>query len=185
MLDRNEDTIMNDMPLTPETRTALQQLLEADSRSPEDPVALIRALGAATSRLSADETLQAVMTAEKVMAAAGVSKQATWQKIGESLGITAAAARDRYSGKAQDLDGRKAEIARRREQTRKRARLAVRSIKPTSLPGLSAREYADTVGLSRMQVYRLLDAGTLQGETVTLDDGRSYRRVLTSPPAAE
>jgi hypothetical protein len=182
---RDEDTIMNDMPLTPETRAALEQLLAADSRSTEDPVALIRALGAATIRLGADETLVAVMDAESRLVAAGVSKQLMWERIGESLGITAAAARDRYSGQSQDLEGRRAEIARRREQTKRRARLAVKSIKPQGLPGLSAREYADAVGLSRVQVYRLLDAGKLEGETVVLDDGRSYRRVITPVPSAE
>ncbi|MCU1585479.1 MAG: hypothetical protein JWM49_2035 [Microbacteriaceae bacterium] len=170
------DTIETMPPLTPETRAALERLLEADTSSAADPAALVRMLGQATARLDADdEMLRAVMAAQ----AAGVS----WKQIGASLGINESACRSRYYGRAADLAGRKAEIAKRKEATAKRARVRATSIVPTDLPGMSVAEYAAAAGLTPTVVYRMLDSGKLAGKNVELDDGRRYRRVLTPPPA--
>jgi hypothetical protein len=68
------------------------------------------------------------------------------------------------------------EIATRHEAGRKRA--ARPSSVPTDLPGLSVAEAANKLGVSVQAVYLQVSRGTLRAETVTLPDGRSYKRVF-------
>ena len=143
--------------LSADSRAAISAAQNATS--PLDRLAGIRNLIAALENDPA--TLVAVREAQD--AGAG------WDEIAASAGLTVAAAKWRWQGS----DG---EIAARHEAGRKRA---VRpSSKPADLPGLSVAEAAKHLGISVQGVYQRVTRGQLRAETITLDDGRSYKRVF-------
>ena len=130
-----------------------------DATDPLDRLAGIRDLIAA---LEADPaTLAAVREAQD----AGAS----WDQIARSAKLTTAAARWRWQGSDD-------EIAARHEAGRKRA--ARPSSKPTDLPGMSVADAAKHFGISVQGVYQRVSRGQLRSETVTLEDGRTYKRVF-------
>jgi hypothetical protein len=147
--------------LSPATRDAMRALKKATS--PLDRLAVIQNLRATIEDDPA--TLAAVREAQD----AGVG----WDSIAAAAGLSVAAAKWRWRGTD-------AEIAQRHEAGRKRS--ARPSSKPTDLPGLSVAEAAAQLGISVQGVYQRVSRGLLRAETVTLEDGRSYKRVF--PDAA-
>lgn len=107
----------------------------------------------------------ASLTAVREALAAGAS----WDDIARAAGLSAAAAKWRWQGTD-------AEIAARHAAGRKRS--ARPSSKPVDLPGLSVAEAAERLGISVQGVYQRVTRGQLRAETVTLEDGRSYKRVF-------
>ena len=89
--------------------------------------------------------------------------------IADAAGLKAAAAKWRWQGTD-------AEIAARADAGRKRG--ARPSSVPTDLPGLSVAEAAARLGVSAQAVYLRVGRGRLGSQTVTLPDGRSYKRVF-------
>jgi DNA-directed RNA polymerase specialized sigma24 family protein len=49
---------------------------------------------------------------------------------------------------------------------------------PTDLPGYSVADAAKKLGVTVQAVYLRISRGQLESETVTLDDGRRYKRVM-------
>ena len=143
--------------LSADSRAAIEAAQNATS--PLDRLAGIRNLIAALENDAA--TLTAVREAQD--AGAG------WHEIAASAGLTVAAAKWRWQGSD-------AEIAARHDAGRKRG--ARPSSKPTDLPGLSVAEAAKHLGLSVQGVYQRVTRGQLRAQTITLDDGRSYKRVF-------
>lgn len=94
----------------------------------------------------------------------------TWQDVAEAAGLSASAAKYRWAGDD-------AVIAERQEASRKRKRERPSS-RPTDLPGLSVAEAAAKLGITPQAVYQRVTRGQLEARTVTLDDGRSYKRVF-------
>lgn len=143
--------------LDPATRDAMRAA--QDATDPLDRLAGIRDLIAA---LEADPaTLAAVREAQD----AGAS----WDEIARAAKLTTAAAKWRWQGSDD-------EIAQRHEAGRKRA--ARPSSKPTDLPGMSVADAAKHFGISVQGVYQRISRGQLRSETVTLEDGRTYKRVF-------
>lgn len=168
--------------LTAQTRAALERLLALDdaddadsdhagsdhadsdhapngSPAPLDRLAALRALVAAVEEDPA--ALDAVRDALK--AGAG------WGEIAEAAQLSPAASRWRWQGSD-------AEIAARHEAGRKRSERP--SSKPGELPGLSVAEAAKQLGVTAQAIYLRVSRGQLRAETVTLADGRSYKRVF-------
>lgn len=143
--------------LSADSRAAIEAAQNATS--PLDRLAGIRNLVAALE--SDPATLIAVREAQD--AGAG------WDEIAASAGLTVPAAKWRWQGSD-------AEIAARHEAGRKRA--ARPSSKPADLPGLSVAEAAKHLGISVQGVYQRVTRGQLRAETITLADGRSYKRVF-------
>ena len=143
--------------LSADSRAAIEAAQNATS--PLDRLAGIRNLVAALE--SDPATLTAVREAQD--AGAG------WDEIAASARLTVAAAKWRWQGSD-------AEIAARHEAGRKRA--ARPSSKPADLPGLSVAEAAKHLGISVQGVYQRVTRGQLRAETITLADGRSYKRVF-------
>ena len=148
---------------TPDLRPALERLLQPEAA----PLDRIRDIRAALSALEI-ELLPTVRGA--------IDAGATWDEIGAAADLTPAAAKWRWQGS----DG---EIAARHEAGRKRS--ARPSSVPTALPGMSVAEAAKHLGVTAQAIYLRVTRGTLRAETVTLPDGRSYKRVFpeTEPPA--
>ena len=94
---------------------------------------------------------------------------ASWEEIADAAGLGLAAAKWRWKGTDE-------EIAARLAAGRKRS--ARPSSVPTGLPGVSVADAARTLGVTAQAVYLRIARGTLEATTVTLDDGRSYKRVL-------
>jgi hypothetical protein len=94
---------------------------------------------------------------------------AGWDDVARAAGLGTAAAKWRWQGTD-------AEIAARHEAGRKRS--ARPSSRPADLPGLSVAEAADRLGISVQGVYQRITRGQLRAETVTIADGRSYKRVF-------
>ena len=92
-----------------------------------------------------------------------------WERIADAAGLGLAAAKWRWQGTDE-------QIAARLVAGRKRS--ARPSSIPTGLPGQSVVEAARTLGVTAQAVYLRISRGTLEATTVTLDDGRSYKRVL-------
>jgi hypothetical protein len=143
--------------LSAATRSALDALV--DAAAPLERLAALRALSAAI------ENEPALLTAVRDAVDAGAS----WETIAASAGLGEAAAKWRWQGTDE-------EIAARHEAGRKRS--ARPSSKPTDLPGLSVSEAAAKLGITAQGVYQRINRGQLDAQTVTLDDGRSYKRVL-------
>ena len=92
-----------------------------------------------------------------------------WERIADAAGLGLAAAKWRWQGTDE-------QIAARLVAGRKRS--ARPSSIPTGLPGQSVADAARTLGVTAQAVYLRISRGTLEVTTVTLDDGRSYKRVL-------
>ncbi len=149
--------------LSDASRRALKALSVA--RSPLERIAGIR--GALTA-LEADE---ATLTAVREALDAG----AGWDEIARAAGLGVAAAKWRWQGTD-------AEIASRHEAGRKRA--ARPSSRPADLPGLSVAEAAAALDVTVQAIYLRVSRGHLRAETITLPDGRSYKRVFPDEAGA-
>jgi hypothetical protein len=137
----------------------LYSLHADDGALPVDRLRAIRSLQAALENDPA--TLQAVRDA--------VAGSVSWDEIAEASGLKIPAAKWRWEGTDD-------EIRARHEAGRKRS---VRpSSVPTDLPGLSVAEAAAARGVSAQAIYLQIRRGTLQSRTVTVGDGRSYKRVF-------
>lgn len=133
------------------------------ARTPLERIAGVRG---AVAALDADPaTLAAVREA--------LDARATWSAIAAAAGVGVAAAKWRWQGSD-------AEIADRHEAGRKRA--ARPSSRPVDLPGLSVADAAAALGITVQAVYLRVSRGQLRAETVTLEDGRSYKRVFPDAP---
>jgi hypothetical protein len=143
--------------LAPDTQAALQRL--QDATEPLDRLAGIRGL------IAALEGDPATLDAVREALAAG----ATWDEVATAAGLGVSAAKWRWQGSDS-------EIAARHEAGRKRA--ARPSSRPRDLPGMSVADAARHFGISVQGVYQRISRGQLHSETITLDDGRSYKRVF-------
>ncbi|CAN5144863.1 hypothetical protein BH09ACT2_BH09ACT2_01610 [soil metagenome] len=92
-----------------------------------------------------------------------------WDRVADAAGLAVAAAKWRWQGTDD-------QIAERLAAGRKRS--ARPSSVPTGLPGESVADAARILGVTAQAVYLRISRGTLSATTVTLDDGRSYKRVL-------
>ncbi len=147
--------------LQSDTRRVLEQLLADDSAT--DPLERLRHLRSAVAALEAEPaTLEAV---RQIVS----ETRAGWDEIAKAAGLKPAAAKWRWLGTD-------AEIAARLEAGRKRSTRA--SSVPTDLPGYSVAEAAKKLGVTVQAVYLRISRGQLDSETVTLDDGRRYKRVM-------
>jgi hypothetical protein len=150
--------------LSDSSRSALKALDRA--RTPLERLAAVRG---AVAALDADEaTLAAVREA--------LDAGADWPAIAAAAGVGVAAAKWRWQGTD-------AEIAARHEAGRKRA--ARPSSRPVDLPGLSVAEAATALGVTAQAIYLRVSRGQLRAETVTLPDGRSYKRVFPDERAPD
>ena len=124
------------------------------------------------TRISGIRMLTVALEAEKALLIAvrsALDDGATWTQIAEAAGLGTAAAKWRWQGTDDD-------ITARHEAGRKRS--ARPSSVPTDLPGKSVSEAARELGVSAQAIYLRVTRGTLRAETITLDDGRSYKRVF-------
>ena len=149
--------------LADSTRAALERVAAGD-RAEETPDALERLAGI-RSLIAALESDPATLTSVRDALEAGAS----WERVAEAASIKPAAAKWRWQGTDQ-------EIAARHEAGRKRS--ARPSSVPTDLPGLSVAEAAKKFRVSDKAIYLRVTRGTLRAETVTLPDGRRYKRVF-------
>lgn len=148
--------------LSPDSRAAVQRLVTLDVDDSATPLARLEALRRLVAVIDADRAaLIAVRDA--------LDDGAGWSEIAQAAGLAPSAARWRWSGSD-------AEIAARQEAGRKRGERP--SSKPTALPGLSVAEAAAHWGVTPQAVYLRVSRGQLRAETVTLPDGRSYKRVF-------
>jgi hypothetical protein len=143
--------------VSPETLAALAAL--------ESASAPLERLAAVQNLIRALEADPASLTAVREARDAG----AGWDDVARAAGLGTAAAKWRWQGTD-------AEIAARHEAGRKRS--ARPSSRPADLPGLSVAEAADRLGISVQGVYQRITRGQLRAETVTIADGRSYKRVF-------
>ena len=148
--------------LSPETRAALERLLALDGDAAGAPLDRVRAIRGVLAELDADP---AALAAVRAALAAGAS----WSDVSEAAQLSPAASRWRWQGDD-------AEIAARHEAGRKRSERP--SSKPADLPGLSVAEAATQLGVTAQAIYLRVSRGQLRAETVTLPDGRSYKRVF-------
>ena len=148
--------------LSPESRDALSRLLALDADGASDSLSRLAALRALVAAVDADPAaLRAVRDA--------LDCGAGWSEVAKAAGLAVSAARWRWSGDD-------AEIAARHEAGRKRSERP--SARPAELPGLSVSEAAKQLGVTVQAVYLRVSRGQLKSETVTLPDGRSYKRVF-------
>lgn len=147
--------------LSDESRRALKALAHAT-----DPLDRLSAMRQASAALEQEPALlQAVRDS--------LDAGATWERIADAAGLGVSAAKWRWQGSDD-------QIAARLAAGRKRS--ARPSSVPTELPGQSVADAARTLGVTAQAVYLRISRGTLQATTVTLDDGRSYKRVLRPGP---
>jgi len=149
--------------LSGESRRALEAL--AHATDPLDRLSAVRQASAALDQEPA--LLQGVRDS--------LDAGASWERIADAAGLGVSAAKWRWQGTDD-------QIAARLAAGRKRS--ARPSSVPTELPGQSVADAARTLGVTAQAVYLRISRGTLQATTVTLDDGRSYKRVLRAGPAA-
>lgn len=148
--------------LAPESRAALERLLALDLDAAAAPLDRVAAIREASDALDADAAaLRAVRAALDV--------GASWSDVARAAQLSPAASRWRWQGDD-------AEIAARHEAGRKRSERP--SSRPTDLPGLSVAEAARQLGVTAQAIYLRVSRGQLRAETVTLPDGRSYKRVF-------
>lgn len=147
--------------LSPITRAAADALVTLDD-SVAGPLDRLRAIRSLQMALEHDPaTLAAVRGA--------LAAETSWEQIADATGLKPPAAKWRWGGTDD-------EISARLEAGRKRS---VRpSSVPTDLPGLSVAEAAAERGVSVQAIYLQVRRGTLASRTVTLPDGRSYKRVF-------
>ena len=127
-----------------------------------EPLERLRALRLLAVAIDRDP---AVLRNVRAALDAGVS----WERIADAAGLGLAAAKWRWQGTDE-------QIAARFVAGRKRS--ARPSSIPIGLPGQSVADAAQTLGVTAQAVYLRISRGTLEATTVTLDDGRSYKRVL-------
>ena len=151
--------------LSGESRRALEAL--AHATDPLDRLSAVRQASAALDQEPA--LLQGVRDS--------LDAGASWERIADAAGLGVSAAKWRWQGTDD-------QIAARSAAGRKRS--ARPSSVPTELPGQSVADAdaARTLGVTAQAVYLRISRGRLQATTVTLDDGRSYKRVLRAGPAA-
>jgi len=155
--------------LSPETRASLERLLALDGDAASTPLDRVAAIREASAALDADPAaLAAVRTA--------LEAGASWSDIAQAAQLSPAASRWRWQG-------RDSEIAARHEAGRKRSERP--SSKPVDLPGLSVAQAAKQLGVTAQAIYLRVSRGQLRAETVTLPDGRSYKRVFLTDGAPE
>jgi transposase-like protein len=153
--------------LSAESRAALARVLELDADAPDG-----NSTPAPLDRLAALRTLVAAVDADPAALRAvrdALDGGTGWSEVAKAAGLAPSAARWRWSGDD-------AEIASRHEAGRKRSERP--SSKPAELPGLSVAEAAKQLGVTAQAVYLRVSRGQLRAETVTLPDGRSYKRVF-------
>lgn len=149
--------VPHDPGLSGESQHALELLAHAS-----EPLDRLHALRQLTIALDRDP---AVLRSVRASLDAGES----WERIAEAAGLGLAAAKWRWQGTDE-------QIAARLAAGRKRS--ARPSSVPTGLPGHSVADAAQMLGVTAQAVYLRITRGTLEATTVTLDDGRSYKRVL-------
>jgi len=142
------------------TRAALDRIAGLDAATP--PLERLAAIRELQSALDVDP---AALGAVRAALEAGAS----WSDIAQAAQLSPAASRWRWQGD-------EAEIAARHEAGRKRSERP--SSKPTDLPGLSVAEAAKQLGVTAQAIYLRVSRGQLRAETITLPDGRSYKRVF-------
>jgi hypothetical protein len=147
--------------LSPATRDAVERLLADDDASP----APLTRVGDIRTLLALLETEPAVLQGVREALSAG----ATWDEVAAVARLKPAAAKWRWQGTDD-------EIAARQEAGRKRS--ARPSSVPTDLPGYSVADAARRLGVTAQAVYLQISRGKLEAQTITLPDGRSYRRVM-------
>ena len=146
--------------LSASTRAALDRVTGLDDTTP--PLERLAAVRELQLALDADPSaLRAVRAA--------LDSGADWSDIARAAQLSPAASRWRWQGDDH-------EIAARHEAGRKRSERP--SGKPTDLPGLSVAEAAKELGVTAQAIYLRVARGQLRAETVTLPDGRSYKRVF-------
>ena len=143
--------------LSSESEQALDLL--AGASAPLERIRAVRQLSAALERDPA--VLQNVRAA--------LDAGESWDRIAEAAGLRVAAVQWRWQGTDD-------QIAARLAAGRKRS--ARPSSVPIDLPGQSVSEAARTLGVTAQALYLRISRGTLEATTVTLEDGRSYKRVL-------
>lgn len=149
--------------LAESTRAALERVAAGD-RADEVPDALER-LSGIRSLITELENDPATLAGVRDALEGGAS----WEQIAQAASIKPAAAKWRWQGSDD-------EIAARHAAGRKRSGRP--SSVPTDLPGLSVAEAAAKLGVSAQAIYLRVTRGTMRAETVTLADGRSYKRVF-------
>jgi len=149
------------------TRAALDRIAGMDAATP--PLERVAAIRALQSALDAEPAALAAVRA-------ALDVGASWSDVAEAAQLSPAASRWRWQGDD-------AEIAARHEAGRKRSERP--SSKPTDLPGLSVAEAAKQLGVTAQAIYLRVSRGQLRAETVTLPDGRSYKRVFPIDAAGE
>lgn len=149
--------------LSPESAAALARLAALEQGADASPLDRLRGIRQLVVALEADPAaLEAVREA--------LDAGRTWDDVAEAAGLSASAAKYRWAGDD-------ATIAERQEASRRRKRDRPSS-RPTDLPGLSVAEAAAQLGITPQAVYQRVTRGLLEARTVTLDDGRSYKRVF-------
>ncbi len=148
--------------LAPASRAALERLLALDADAAAAPLDRVQALRTASAALEADPAALAGVRA-------ALEAGASWSDVAQAAQLSPAASRWRWQGDD-------AEIAARHEAGRKRSERP--SSKPVDLPGLSVAEAATQLGVTAQAIYLRVSRGQLRVETVTLPDGRSYKRVF-------
>lgn len=146
--------------LSASTRAALDRVAGLDAATP--PLEQVAALRALQLALDADPAALAAVRA-------ALDTGASWGDVAEAAQLSPAASRWRWQG--DDT-----EIAARHEAGRKRSERP--SSKPSDLPGLSVADAAKQLGVTAQAIYLRVSRGQLRAETVTLPDGRSYKRVF-------
>jgi len=155
--------------LTPRTRAALEQLLALDADDAANPLERLAALRTASAALDADP---AALRAVRAALEAGAS----WSDVAQAAQLSPGASRWRWQGDDAEIAARHAAGRRRNERP---------SSKPTDLPGLSVADAAKQLGVTAQAIYLRVSRGQLRAETVTLPDGRSYKRVFLTDAAPE
>ncbi|MRG60882.1 hypothetical protein GE115_13555 [Agromyces sp. CFH 90414] len=150
--------------LGPATRDALARLVALEEGGPDaSPLDRLRGIRSLVVALDADPAaLAAVREA--------LDEGTGWDAIAEAAGLSASAAKYRWSG--DDAD-----IAERHEASRRRKRERPSS-RPTDLPGRSVAEAAKELGVTPQAIYQRVARGLMRAETVELPDGRTYKRVF-------
>ncbi|CAN5520539.1 hypothetical protein BH10ACT4_BH10ACT4_06230 [soil metagenome] len=149
--------IAGDSGLSAESRRALELL--AQGSGPLDRLQALRMLAIALDR---DPAVLANVRA-------ALDAGASWERIAEASGLGVAAAKWRWQGTDEQISARLAAG---------RKRSARPSSVPTDLPGQSVADAARTLGVTAQAIYLRISRGTLEATTVTLEDGRTYKRVL-------
>ncbi|SFR73642.1 hypothetical protein SAMN05428970_1581 [Agromyces sp. CF514] len=150
--------------LSPDAAAALAALaaMQAGEGDPA-PLDRLRGIRSLVTALEADE---AALDAAREAVADG----ATWDDVADAAGLSPSAAKYRWAG-----DDRA--IADRQEASRQRKRERPSSV-PTDLPGESVSEAARRLGVTPNAVYQRVNRGLVEARTITLPDGRSYKRVF-------